>query len=348
MDLIGDLFKDENPPLIVAELSGNHGNSKRKALELVERAVLSGADAVKIQTYQPDTITVKARDSRFLLSEGLWKGKYLDELYAEAMTPWEWHEELAQKAKDLGALLFSSPFDETAVDFLEKTLSPPLYKVASFEMNHFPLLKRIGRTGKPVLASTGVSTESEIQDSISTLRSNGCPQVVLLHCVSEYPAKIEKSCLRRMNALGERFQVPFGLSDHSMGHLLPVAATAMGAGIIEKHFTLDREDHSSDGKFSLLPEEFQEMATAVRLAHSSLGKGEVDGFIATEKSRHFKRSILVAEKISAGDALTNKNIRVARPGDGLCPSRWEEVLGKTSKFDLQIGHALREEDLNIQ
>ncbi|MEC8790849.1 MAG: N-acetylneuraminate synthase family protein, partial [Verrucomicrobiota bacterium] len=221
--LLGDA-----PPLLVAELSGNHGGSLNKAFELVEKAVESGADAIKLQTYSPETITVKGRCDRFLLKDGLWAGQYLDQLYAKAMTPWEWHEPLAQRASDLDVMLFSSPFDESSVKFLEDTLAPPIYKIASFEMNHFPMLEEIGKTRKPVLASVGVSTLNEIEKAISVLRDAGCPQIILLHCVSEYPAKVEEFSLRRINLLRDRFDLPIGLSDHSLGHLTAVAATAMG------------------------------------------------------------------------------------------------------------------------
>jgi N-acetylneuraminate synthase len=336
---------NDAPPLLVAELSGNHGGSLQKALDLVERAVDCGADAIKLQTYTPETITVAGRCDRFLLKDGLWSGQYLDQLYADAMTPWEWNEPLARKASDLGVFLFSSPFDESSVNFLEKAISPQLYKVASFEMNHFPMLEEIGKTQKPVLASTGVSTFEEIQKAISVLRDHGCPQVILLHCVSEYPAKAEDFALRRMNLLRDHFDLPVGLSDHSLGHIVAVAATAMGARVIEKHFTLDRDPNSSDGAFSMLPEEFKEMAEAVRMTFKAMGSAKEGDRRISSNAAHFKRSILVSREISKGSQLTPENIRVARPGDGLCPSQWKAVLGKTVNKELKVGHPLGFKDL---
>ena len=347
MDLLAQLSDSSVPPLIVAELSGNHGGDLDKALELVDRAAQSGADAIKLQTYKPDTITVDGRDDRFLLKEGLWAGKYLSELYELAMTPWEWHGPLAERASRHGLPLFSSPFDESAVDFLEDVIFPQVYKIASFELNHFPLLRKIARTGKPVLASVGVSTDGEIERALDELRENGCPEIILLHCVSEYPAKPEDFHLQFMPELGERHGTAYGLSDHSPGHAVAVVATALGARVIEKHFTLDRDDESIDGAFSMLPLEFSEMVESVRIAHASIEPAPTDpqGESSSGKASFFKRSILVSAPISKGDLLTVENLRVARPGDGMCPSKWEEVLGQLAERDLSIGHPLSQEDL---
>ncbi len=323
----------------MAEVSGNHGGDLRKALDLVEAAADCGADALKLQTYTPDTITVRGLDERFKIKSGLWKDRLLHDLYKDAMTPWEWHIEIAELAKKRGMVCFSSPFDETAVDFLEKSIQPELYKVASFEMNHYPMLERIGRTSKPVFASVGVSNHVEISKAIETLVAAGCPKVVLLHCVSEYPAKPEDFCLKFMPELGERHKVPFGLSDHSLGFLVAVAATALCARVIEKHFCLDREESTVDGAFSMLPHEFSEMAQAVRTTHRSISGNSLPG-----ESSFFKRSILVSSSIAKGDLLTVSNLRIARPGDGLCPSMWKQVLGRVSKYDLPIGHPLSETD----
>lgn len=348
MDLLAQLSDTRVPPLVVAELSGNHGGDLDKAIELIDRAAESGADAIKLQTYKPETITVDARDDRFLLKEGLWAGKYLSELYALAMTPWEWHGPLAERAARQGLPLFSSPFDESAVDFLEETISPQIYKVASFELNHFPMLRKIARTGKPVLASVGVSTDSEIELAITELRENGCPEIILLHCVSEYPAKPEDFHLIDMPQLGERHGTAYGLSDHSFGHVVAVAATVLGARVIEKHFSLDRDEDSIDGAFSMLPLEFAEMVEAVRIAHASieLSPENRQRQSRSGKASFFKRSILVSAPVSKGDILTEENLRVARPGDGMCPAKWEDVLGKCVGRDLPIGHPLSEEDLD--
>ena len=339
MDILSRISDNTKPPFIVAEVSGNHGGELEKALRLVVAAKEAGADAVKLQTYRPDTITVAGKDNRFLLKSGLWKGKYLYDLYQKAMTPWEWHPIIAEEAANQGILCFSSPFDETAVDFLESSLSPLLYKVASFELNHFPLLERIGKTGKPVLASVGVSQTNEIIKAIKVLKEAGCPEVILLHCVSEYPANPSDFCLQEMPRLKTKFDVQFGLSDHSTGHLIAVAATALGARVIEKHICLDRDENTVDGGFSMLPNEFAEMVGCVRIVQQSISGKKVP-----QSSAFFKRSILVSSVVQKGDLLTPENLRIARPGDGLCPSRWLEVLNSSATRNLPIGHPLSEKD----
>ena len=237
-------------------------------------------------------------------------------------------------------ICFSSPFDESAVDFLEESIQPALYKVASFEMNHFPLLERIGKTKKPVLASVGVSESQEIFNALKVLRGAGCPEVILLHCVSEYPAKPSDFCLRRMPLLESDYKVKFGLSDHSLGHLVAVAATALGARVIEKHLCLDRDESSIDGAFSMLPQEFAELVSAVRLTHEAMS-----GSQPPKESAKFKRSILVSNAIQQGDRLTPQNVRIARPGDGLCPSRWNDILGQYATIDMSVGHPLSDQDI---
>ena len=339
------LLKDFNQPIIIAEISGNHGGSFEKAKALILESAKAGADYVKLQTYKPETITVEGKDSRFKIKSGLWEGYRLPELYAKAMTPWEWHRPLFEYAQEVGIALFSSPFDELAVRFLEQEINPPMHKVASFELNHFPMLKEIGITGKPVIASVGVSTENEVFQAIDCLMSSGCPEITLLHCVSEYPAKQEDFFLSEMPRIKEKFQTRFGLSDHSQGHLVAVTATALGASVIEKHITLDREEHSIDGGFSMLPDEFAEMVNAVRSTVNILGCHGKSKEVSKE-SAFFKRSILVSKDIKAGDSLSQENIRIARPGDGLCPSHWEKVLGKRVLRNLCVGHPLSLEDIN--
>ena len=340
MEILSRILDEKSAPLVVAELSGNHGGGLDKALKLVSAAKEAGADAIKLQTYRPDTITVKGTDGRFKLKTGLWKGKFLHELYEQAMTPWEWHPLVAKEARNLGMICFSSPFDESAVDFLEESIQPALYKVASFEMNHFPLLERIGKTKKPVLASVGVSESQEIFNALKVLRGSGCPEVILLHCVSEYPAKPSDFCLRRMPLLESDYKVKFGLSDHSLGHLVAVAATALGARVIEKHLCLDRDESSIDGAFSMLPQEFAELVSAVRLTHEAMS-----GSQPPKESAKFKRSILVSNAIQQGDRLTPENVRIARPGDGLCPSRWNDILGQYATIDMSVGHPLSDQDI---
>mgnify|MGYP001165556123 FL=1 len=344
-----NLTSSDQAPFIVAELSGNHGGSLKKALELVDAAKISGAHAIKLQTYKPETITVNSKDDRFLIKEGLWKGKYLHDLYHQAMTPWEWHSEIARKAKENELVCFSSPFDETAVDFLEEEISPSLYKIASFELNHFPLLKKVAALQKTVIASTGVSNEEEILKAIKTLRDNGCPEIILLHCVSNYPAKLEDFNLSLIPWMQKTFNCKVGLSDHSPGHLIPVLATALGARVIEKHLTLDRSKSSIDGDFSLLPEEFKVMSQSVLEAYKSMGGhySKSKEIKIRFKNSSFKRSILACKKIQSGDLLTKENIRIARPGHGMCPSKWTDVLGKKVKRNLEIGDPLVLRDLEV-
>ena len=332
-----------NKPLVVAEISGNHGGSLEKAKTLINECAKAGADMVKLQTFKPETITVKGEDSRFLIQSGLWKGYRLHELYEKAMTPWEWHGPLAEHARFVGIPLFSSPFDETAVDFIEKEIDPPLYKIASFELNHFPLLLKVAKTQKPVIASIGVSSDIIISKALQCLKNGGCPSITLLHCVSEYPAKIREFFLREMPLIRQRFGTEYGISDHSRGHLVAVAATALGASVIEKHFTLDRNEDSIDGAFSMLPHEFSEMVDAVRLTKGAIGDPEQKKEISAE-SRFYKRSILVSAMIHEGDVLSAENLRIARPGDGMCPSMWDSVLGKKALRDLSTGHPLQLRD----
>ena len=337
------LIDSHKNPVVIAEISGNHGGSYEKAKRLLDESTKAGADYVKLQTYKPETITVNGKDSRFRIKSGLWKGYNLHDLYSKAMTPWEWHKPLFDYAHKIGIKLFSSPFDETAVQFLEQEIDPELYKIASFELNHYPLLQEIGKTCKPVIASIGVSSDEVIEKGINCLKVAGCPEIVLLHCVSEYPANPEDFYLREMPFIKEKYQTNYGLSDHSTGHLVAVAATALGASVIEKHITLDREDDSIDGKFSMLPDEFAEMVKAVRATAKTLGEDGKSKNIS-KQSVFYKRSILVSQEIKRGDRFTKENIRIARPGDGLCPSKWSEVLGKRALIDMEIGHPLSMED----
>ena len=328
------------PPVVVAELSGNHRGELDHALALVDAAADSGADAVKLQTYRPDTITIDSRDDRFLITEGLWAGRYLTDLYAEAMTPWEWHPALADRAAEHGMALFSSPFDETAVDFLEASIDPPLHKIASFELNHFPLLRKVAQTGKPAAASVGASTSKEIEEAVALLRTEGCPLVVLLQCVSQYPADPKDFHLASLVELAAKFDVLSGLSDHSSGHVVPVVATTLGARLIEKHLVLDRNDGSIDAGFSMEPHEFRDMVDAVHSAHASLGERRIGLKDGNDPSRRFRRSILVSSSIRKGEELTPENLRIARPSDGLSPARWDEVLGKAAACAMEPGHPL--------
>ncbi len=331
-------------PFIIAEMSGNHNQSLDRALALVDAAAAAGVDALKLQTYTADTISM---DTGFVIREegkSLWEGKSLYQLYKEAYTPWEWHAAIFERAKQHGLLAFSSPFDETAVDFLE-SLDVPAYKIASFENAHWPLLRKVAATGKPVIVSTGAATLSEIDEAVRVLRGAGCRELVLLKCTSTYPASPLTTNLRTIPVLAETFGCPVGLSDHTMGVGASVAAVALGACVIEKHFTLRRADGGVDSAFSLEPEELKLLVDETERAHQALGTVQLCVQATEEKSRIFKRSIYVARPIAEGEVLTADNLRIIRPGDGLLPRHWEVVLGRRAARALTPGTPLTWEAL---
>lgn len=341
---IGNYLIGENqPPFIIAEMSGNHNQSLDRALELVDAAAMAGAHALKLQTYTADTITMKGA---FTITDenSLWKGKELHELYKTAYTPWEWHEPIFKRAKEKGMLAFSSPFDETAVDFLE-SLNVPAYKIASFENTHHPLLKKVARTGKPVIVSTGVSTLEDIQECVKVLRDNGCENYILLKCTSTYPSTPENTNLNTIPELKKIFGCTIGLSDHTMGIGTSVAAIALGARVIEKHFTLRRADGGVDSAFSLEPEELKALVVETERAFLSLGKVFIGIQEAEKKSLLFKRSIYVSVDIKAGDVISENNIKVIRPALGLAPKYYDTIIGKKARTDLKQGHPLAMNDL---
>ena len=326
-------------PFIIAEMSGNHNQSLDRALALVDAAAAAGVDALKLQTYTADTISM---DTGFVIREAgksLWEGKSLYQLYKEAYTPWEWHAAIFERAKQHGLLAFSSPFDETAVDFLE-SLDVPAYKIASFENAHWPLLRKVAATGKPVIVSTGAATLSEIDEAVRVLRGAGCRELVLLKCTSTYPALPLNTNLRTIPVLAETFSCPVGLSDHTMGVGASVAAVALGACVIEKHFTLRRADGGVDSAFSLEPEELKLLVDETERAHQALGTVQLCVQATEEKSRIFKRSIYVARPVAEGEVLTVDNLRIIRPGDGLLPRHWEVVLGRRAAHALTPGTPL--------
>ncbi len=319
-----------HPPFIIAEMSGNHNQSLERALELVRAAADAGAHALKLQTYTADTITINQRGGLFDITDpnSLWYGKNLYELYQEAHTPWEWHKDIFEYARSLGMAAFSSPFDETAVDFLE-SLDVPAYKIASFESGHHPLLKKVARTGKPVIMSSGTSTLDELYESVRILKDNGCKDIVLLKCTSTYPATPENTNLRTIPVLQQIFpDCIIGLSDHTMGVGASVAAVALGANVIEKHFTLNRADGGVDSAFSMEPSELTALVEETRRAWQALGTVQLDAQPAEEKSRQFRRSIYVVKDIKSGETFTHDNIKVIRPGDGLHPRFYEMIIGK--------------------
>lgn len=332
------------PPWLIAELSANHRQNIAAAHQLIDAAADAGADAVKLQTYTPDTITLPARTPAFRVGKGLWDGRYLYDLYGEAMTPWEWHAGLAAHARKRGLICFSTPFDETAVAFIEREMRPPVYKIASFEVNHLPLLRKVGATKKPVIMSTGMATGSEIAAAVRTLRAAGCPALVLLKCVSAYPTRPDDFNLRSLVALREKFFAPAGLSDHTMSDEVALGAVALGAVAIEKHFTLSRAEGGVDSGFSLEPAEFKRMATAVRTLHAALGSDAIGPTAQDRSQRRFRRSIFVARDIARGEKLSATNLRIVRPAGGLDPAQWEKVLGRRTRRRLKAGTPLRPGD----
>ena len=325
------------PVYIVAELSANHNQKFEQAVELVKAARECGADAVKLQTYTPDTITVKSDRPEFIISGGtLWDGRTLYELYGEAYTPWEWQPKLKKIAEELGLSLFSSPFDKTAVDFLEK-MDVPAYKVASFELVDIPLVEYIASKRKPVIISTGMASLEEISEAVQAARSVGASQVALLKCTSAYPAAPGGMNLRTIPDMARKFGCPVGLSDHTLGIAVPVAAVALGARIIEKHFTLSRSVPGPDSAFSLEPNEFRAMVDAIRTAEAALGQISYDVSEQEAQSRIFRRSLYVVKDVRKGELFTEDNVRSIRPGYGLHPRNLKDVLGKRATRDIRRG-----------
>lgn len=332
---------------MIAEMSANHGQNYAKAVEMIHTMKDSGADAVKLQTYTPDTLTIRSDRPEFRVGEGtLWSGKTLYDLYGEAYTPWDWQPKLKQEALKLGMDLFSSPFDPTAVDFLE-TMDVPAYKIASFEIVDIPLIQKVAATGKPIIISTGMASKEEIADALEAAK--GCP-VALLKCTSAYPARPEEMHLRTIPAMAEKFDVPVGLSDHTLGIEVPVTAVHLGACIIEKHFTLDRKDKGPDSAFSLEPKEFRSMVDAVRAAENHRNQDGLDERILgnvqygpsehEKKSLQFRRSLFAVKDIAAGEILTAENVRSIRPGHGLAPKEMPRVLGKKAGTRIERGTPL--------
>jgi pseudaminic acid synthase len=329
-----------HPAYLVAELSANHAGKREVALQLVWAAHEAGADAVKLQTYTADTLTIRCERPEFRIAGGtLWDGRTLYDLYQEAATPWEWHAALFAEARRLGMGCFSTPFDASAVDFLE-TLNPPAHKIASFELIDHGLLRKVAATRRPVILSTGMATLEEITEAVTTLREAGCRELALLKCTSSYPAPAEEANLRTIGHLASTFQCPAGLSDHTLGIACPVAAVALGACLIEKHFVLSRETPGPDSAFSLEPAEFAEMVRAVRAAEAALGTVHYGLSPAEEKSRVFRRSLFAVADIAAGEPFTEQNVRSIRPGHGLPPKELPRLLGKRAARTIRRGEPL--------
>lgn len=331
---------DKSPVFIIAELSANHNGSLDNALETIKAAKRAGADCIKLQTYTADTITLDSDKEDFVIKGTIWDGKKLHTLYQEAYTPWEWHEQIYRVAKEEGLICFSSPFDKTAVDLLE-SLHSPAYKIASFEITDIPLIEYVASKGKPVIISTGIAEQEDIELALEACHRMGNYDIALLKCTSSYPAPIEEANMCMVKDLAERYNVISGLSDHTMGSTVPIVATVFGAKIIEKHFIIDRAIGGPDASFSMNEEEFTAMVKAVREAEKASG---VVDYTLTEKQakgRDFSRSLYVAEDIKAGEIFTDKNLRSVRPGFGLHPKHFNEIIGKKSNQDLEKGTPMK-------
>jgi N-acetylneuraminate synthase len=339
ISIAGRQIGRDHEPYVICELSGNHNGNLDRALQLIDAAAATGADAIKIQSYTPDTITIDHDGPGFRIEGGLWDGRTLYDLYGEAQTPFEWHAALFGRARELGVTLFSTPFDESAVDLLED-LGAPAYKIASFEAIDLPLIAYVASKRKPMIISTGMASMDEIGDAVRTARDNGCDQIVLLHCVSSYPAPDEQSNVRTVPDLADRFEVVSGLSDHTFGSAVAVASIALGGCVVEKHFTLARADGGPDAAFSLEPGEFRTLVEDCKRAWRALGRVTYDVQGCERGNIAFRRSIYVVRDIAAGEPLTRENIRSIRPGYGLAPKHLPEVIGRRAARDLKRGEPL--------
>ncbi|WOE69931.1 pseudaminic acid synthase [Hydrogenimonas thermophila] len=342
---IGNFDLNGNKTFIIAELSANHNGSLQNAINTIKAAKEVGANAIKLQTYTADTLTLDCNKKDFIIKGGtLWDGKTMYELYKKAYTPWEWHEELFDFARKIGIDIFSSPFDKSAIDFLEQ-FEPSAYKIASFEITDYELIRYAASKGRPMIISTGIATIDEIQDAVDICKSEGNNDIVLLKCTSAYPAPLEDANLRTIPNLAETFGVVAGFSDHTLGITAPIAAVTLGAKVIEKHFILDKSIGGPDADFSLDKKEFAQMVKAVRDTEKLLGKVDYSMTDKKKKSRQFARSLYIAEDVKVGNIVTSKNVRSVRPGFGLHPKYFKDILGKRFRLDLEKGTALKWEHL---
>jgi pseudaminic acid synthase len=331
---------------IIAELSANHNGSIETAIETIRAAKRAGADCIKLQTYTADTLTIDCNNEDFIIKDTIWEGRKLYDLYNEAYTPWEWHETLFKVANDEGLVCFSSPFDRTSVDFLEE-LNVPAYKIASFEITDLPLIEYIAAKGKPIIISTGIAELDDITMAVETCRKLGNNQIALLKCTSSYPAPIEESNLVMIKNFAERFNVISGLSDHTIGSTVPIVATTLGAKIIEKHFIIDRSIGGPDASFSMNEKEFTEMVKSIREAELSIGKIDYTLSPKQLKGKNFSRSLYIVEDVKEGDLITDKNVKSIRPGFGMHPKFYSEIIGLTFKDNLKKGTRLNLKNINI-
>lgn len=346
IEIAGHPIGSDHLPYIIAEMSGNHNQCLERALEIVNAAAKAGAHAIKLQTYTADTMTLEARGGSFEISDpdSLWAGQNLHDLYKKAYTPWEWHQPIMERARSLGLACFSSPFDETAVDFLE-SLNVPAYKIASFENNHLPLIAKAAATKKPLIISTGMASLAELEQAVNTARQNGCEQLILLKCTSTYPATPTNTNIRTIPHLRNLFNTEVGLSDHTMGVGVAVASVALGATVIEKHFTLDRADGGVDSAFSLEPDELNNLVIETERAWQSVGHVRYGPTKAEEKSLIFRRSIYVSDDIKEGELFTRDNLKIVRPGDGAPPIFYEKLIGHQAKQAYKRGTPLNLEEI---
>lgn len=328
------------PPYIIAELSANHNGSLDTALKIIEQAKLCGADAIKLQTYKADTITLDSQNEEFMIRGGLWNGQSLYELYEKAHMPWEWHKPLFDLARKLDITMFSSPFDKTAVDLLED-LNAPAYKIASFEAVDLPLIKYVASTGKPMIISTGMADKAEIAEAIDAAYAGGCKELVVLHCVSGYPAPAEDYNLKTIKDMSDSFGLPVGLSDHTLDNTTAIASVVLGACVIEKHFTLDRNGGGPDDSFSLEPLELKQLCNGAKTAWQALGNVDYGRKSSEEGNAQFRRSLYFVKDLKAGDVIDETCIRSVRPGFGLAPKFYDEILGKTLVQNVEKNTATR-------
>ncbi|MEQ5726523.1 pseudaminic acid synthase [Providencia rettgeri] len=334
----GRAIGPNHKPYIIAELSANHNGSIDRALETIVMAKNAGADAIKLQTYTPDTMTLNCNAPDFQIEGGLWDGYNLYDLYKWAHTPYDWHKAMFAKAREIGITVFSTPFDESAVDLLEE-LNAPAYKIASFELTDLPLIKRVAQTGKPMIMSTGMANYEEIDEAVKTARENGCNELVVLHCISGYPAPVEQANLATIPDIQSKFNCIVGLSDHTLGTAVSVASVVLGASLIEKHVTLSREDKGPDSAFSLEPHELKVLCEDTKSAWEAIGKASYECKPAEVANTKYRRSIYFVNSLKAGDTITESDIRRVRPGFGLPPKHFEELIGKQVKIDVEFGTA---------
>jgi N-acetylneuraminate synthase len=339
INISGRKISENHPPYFIAEISANHNGSLERAKLSIKMAATSGADAVKIQTYSADTMTIDCENDDFIVKGGLWDGYKLYDLYAEAQTPYDWHKELFRFANELGITLFSTPFDESAVELLE-SLNTPAYKIASFELTDLPLISYVARQKKPILMSTGMATEEEISEALECARSSGCSSLLLFHCISSYPTPVEQANLKSIRRLKKQFGVTVGLSDHTIGNLAATVAVALGASAIEKHFTISRADKGPDSDFSIEPNELKGLVKEVKDTWLSLGKNELLRPEVENKSKVFRRSLYFVSDLKAGSVIRPEDVRRIRPGFGLSPKFYDQIIGAVTTMDVKRGKAV--------